>query len=137
MFELIKYTDVFNKFKDNDGKLKEDITNDVSGVLGLYKVSVFSVHGEDILDEAIVFKRAQLKSLLEQTSLSLSPHITQRIRNALILPFHKGLPRVEARQFIAFYETDESPNPVILEFAKLDFNRVMLLHKQDLCEIVR
>ena len=128
-------SDVFKKFKDNDGKFKEDITHDVRGVLGLYEAGFFSVHGEDILDEAIAFTRPYLESLLEQTSLS--PHLAQRIRNALILPFHKGLPRVEARQFIAFYAKDESPNQTLLEFAMSDFNRLLLLHKQELCQIIR
>ncbi|KDP35929.1 hypothetical protein JCGZ_09901 [Jatropha curcas] len=127
--------DVFNKFKDKDGKFKKAIINDVKGILSLYEASFVSVHGEDILDEALAFTKPILESLLAMQSIP--HHLAQHIRNALILPFHKGVPRVEARQYIYFYEEDESRNETLLEFAKLDFNRVQLLHKQELGELVR
>ncbi|KAJ4841013.1 hypothetical protein Tsubulata_034617 [Turnera subulata] len=34
------------------------------------------------------------------------------------MPFHKGLTRIEARQYISFYEEEESVNGTLLEFAK-------------------
>ncbi|KAJ6744432.1 hypothetical protein OIU79_030708 [Salix purpurea] len=104
--------------------------NDVKGkgILSFYEASFLSVHGEQILDEAHVFTKANLESLAIQSSPRLGDHI----RNALICPFNKGLPRIEARKYISFYEEDESRNDTLLKFAKIDFNRVQLLHKQDL-----
>jgi hypothetical protein len=32
-----------------------------------------------------------------------SPHLADHIRNALIRPFHKGVPRIEARKYILGY----------------------------------
>nr|BAJ53218.1 JHL17M24.1 [Jatropha curcas] len=127
--------DVFNKFKDKDGNFQKAISNDVKGILSLYEASFVSVHGEDILDEALAFTKPILESSLDMQSIP--HHLAQRIRNALILSFHKGVPRVEARQYISVYEEDESPNQTLLEFGKLDFNRVQLLHRQELGELVR
>ncbi|XP_037491103.1 probable terpene synthase 6 [Jatropha curcas] len=137
--------DVFNKFKDKGGKFKKAITDDVKGILSLYEASSVSVHGEDILDEALAFTKPikpNLESSLSYAKSSLAMqsiphHLAQHIRNALILSFHKGVPRVEVRQYISVYEEDESPNQTLLEFAKLDFNRVQLLHRQELGELVR
>ncbi|KAB5512022.1 hypothetical protein DKX38_029050 [Salix brachista] len=119
---------VFEKFKDTDGEFKKTMMNDVKGILSLYEASFLSVHGEQILDEAHVFTRANLESSAMQSSQRLGDHI----RNALIRPFHKGTPRIEARKYISFYEEDESRNDTLLKFAKIDFNRVQLLHKQEL-----
>ncbi|XP_037491104.1 probable terpene synthase 6, partial [Jatropha curcas] len=127
--------DVFNKFKDKDGNFQKAISNDVKGILSLYEASFVSVHGEDILDEALAFTKPILESSLAMQSIPR--HLAQHIRNALVLSFHKGVPRVEARKYISVYEEDESRNETLLEFAKLDFNRVQLLHRQELGELVR
>ncbi|KAF2309601.1 hypothetical protein GH714_004160 [Hevea brasiliensis] len=125
--------DVFKKFKDSNGEFKKSIIKDVRGILSLYEASFMSVHGEDILDEALEFTRSHLESLAMQSK----PHYSERIKNALILPFHKGVPRAEAWQYISFYEKEESPNEFLLEFAKLDFNRVQLLQREELKVMAR
>ncbi|KDP24705.1 hypothetical protein JCGZ_25441 [Jatropha curcas] len=125
--------DVFNKSKDKDGNFQKAISYNVKGILSLYEASFVSVHGEDILDEALAFTKPILESSLAMQSIP--HHLAQHIRNALILSFHKGVPRVEARQYISVYEEDESRNETLLEFAKLDFNRVQLLHRQELGEL--
>ncbi|KAB5512052.1 hypothetical protein DKX38_029080 [Salix brachista] len=124
---------VFKKFKDTNGEFKKTMMNDVKGILSLYEASFLSVHGEQILDEAHVFTKANLESSAMQSSQRLGDHI----RNALIRPFHKGAPRIEARKYISFYEEDESRNDTLLKLAKIDFNRVQLLHKQELSILSR
>ncbi|KDP35342.1 hypothetical protein JCGZ_10983 [Jatropha curcas] len=120
--------DVFKKFKDNNGEFKKSINDDVKGLLGLYEATFLSVHGEDILDEALVFTKRRLEILAAKSS----PHLANRIRNALLRPFHHGIERIETRQYISFYAEEESPNQTPLKFAKLDFNRLQLLYKQEL-----
>ncbi|KAJ4839197.1 hypothetical protein Tsubulata_023146, partial [Turnera subulata] len=126
---------VFHRFKEVNGEFKRSIVNDLKGILGLYEASHLSVHEEDILDEALVFTREILEKSL--VSMQLSPHIEKHIKNTLIRPFHKGLPRIKTRQYISFYEKEESVDGTLLEFAKLDFNRVQLLHKQELSILSR
>nr|XP_034909751.1 probable terpene synthase 6 [Populus alba]TKR66322.1 terpene synthase/cyclase family protein [Populus alba] len=124
---------VFDKFKDTNEEFKKTIINDVKGILSLYEASFLSVHGEQVLDEALVFTKANLESSATQSS----PRLADHIRNALIRPFHKGVPRIEARKYISFYEEDESRIDTLLKFAKIDFNRVQLLHRQELSILSR
>ncbi|KAI9185162.1 hypothetical protein LWI28_004838 [Acer negundo] len=122
----------FNKFKDSNGKFNEILTSNVKGMLSLYEATHLRLHGEDILEEALTFSKAHLiKSLTENSS----PHLAKQIINALELPLHKSMPRLEALKFISFYEQDESRNETLLLFAKLDFNRVQLLHQQELSHL--
>ncbi|KAK9005287.1 hypothetical protein V6N11_042730 [Hibiscus sabdariffa] len=59
--------DVFNKFTDTDGKFKEALIHDVKGMLNLYEAAHLRIHGESVLEEALVFTTANLKSLAEMT----------------------------------------------------------------------
>ncbi|KAK8483936.1 hypothetical protein V6N12_044404 [Hibiscus sabdariffa] len=122
--------DVFNKFTDDDGEFKEELASDVKGIIGLYEASQFRINGEKILDRALGFTMKHLRSSL--ATESTSPHLREYIANALNRPYHKGMPRVEARQYISLYEMGESPNETLLSFAKSDFNRVQFLHQQEL-----
>ncbi|XP_050228999.1 probable terpene synthase 6 [Mercurialis annua] len=126
-------SDVFNKFKDSDGKFKQSLATDIGGVLSLYEAAFVSITGEDILDEAIAFTKPVLESY-SNTNVNV---FEKHIRNALKHPFHRGMPRVEARQFISLYEMDESRDEILLNFAKLDFNRVQLVHQQELSDLSR
>jgi len=70
-------------------------------------------------------------------AMQSNPRLADHIRNALIRPFHKGVPRIEARKYISFYEEDESCIGTLLKFAKIDFNRVQLIHRQELSILSR
>ncbi|WCJ37107.1 Terpenoid cyclases/Protein prenyltransferases superfamily protein [Euphorbia peplus] len=122
-------TDVFNKFKGIDGKFKSSLLMDPKGLLSLFEATHLSLPGEDILDEAFDFSKAFLQSPEIESSF---PELNNQISNALEQPFHNGIPRLEARKFIDFYQNDNSKNDILLEFAKLDFNRVQLIHQQEL-----
>ncbi|KAK2640241.1 hypothetical protein Ddye_028036, partial [Dipteronia dyeriana] len=123
----------FNKFKDSYGKFSKILTNDSKGILSLYEASHLRLHGEEILEEALVFSKAHLiKSLADEKS---SPHLAEQIINALELPLQKSAPRLEALKFISFYEQEESRSDTLLLFAKLDFNRLQLLHQQELSHL--
>ncbi|KAH7859662.1 hypothetical protein Vadar_003925 [Vaccinium darrowii] len=126
--------DVFNKFKDSNGKIQESVTGDIRGMLSLYEATHLRVHGEDILDEALTFTTTHLNSALP--NLSKNP-LAAQVVHALNQPIHKGLTRLEAPCHISFYEQDDSHNKSLLNFAKFDFNRLQKLHQRELSEITR
>ncbi|KAK8571915.1 hypothetical protein V6N12_027983 [Hibiscus sabdariffa] len=126
---------VFSKFLDSDGKFKEEVVGDVKGMVGLYEASHFRTKGEAILDEALGFTTEHLRPLANQTSTS--PHLREYIENALSRPYHHSMQRYEAKLYISFYEREESRDDALLKFAKYDFNRVQLLHQQELTILLR
>ncbi|WMV12200.1 hypothetical protein MTR67_005585 [Solanum verrucosum] len=70
-----------------------------------------------------------------------APHLksplSKQVTHALEQSLHKSIPRVEMRYFISIYEEEECKNDVLLRFAKLDFNLLQMLHKQELSEVSR
>ncbi|XP_031280832.1 probable terpene synthase 6 [Pistacia vera] len=126
---------VFDKFKDSNGTFKENLAGDARGMLSLYEATHLRVRGEDILEEALDFTTTNLKSLAKSSPDHLAKHIT----SALEAPLHKNVPRLETHKYISFYQEDlgEYRNETLLIFAKLDFNRVQLLHQQELKHVTR
>ncbi|KAK8479392.1 hypothetical protein V6N12_031442 [Hibiscus sabdariffa] len=96
----------------------------------MYEASHWGTREEFILDEALAFTTSNLESLV--VSQSCPDHLREYIGHALEFPYHKGMPRLEARQYISYYEKDESRSDVLLKFAKYDFNRVQMLLQQEL-----
>ncbi|KAE7997877.1 hypothetical protein FH972_002473 [Carpinus fangiana] len=63
---------MFTKFKNNKGNFKESLINDVQGMLSLYEAAHLRGHGEDILDEALVFTAIHLESVASHLSPPLA-----------------------------------------------------------------
>ncbi|KAL3323731.1 hypothetical protein AABB24_038072 [Solanum stoloniferum] len=126
---------IFSKFQDESGKFKESFaSDDVLGLLSLYEASHVRTHGEDILENALDFSTTHLESAAPHLNSPLKEQVTHALEQSL----HKGIPRVETRFFISsIYEKDESKNDALLKFAKLDFNLLQMLHKQELAEVSR
>ncbi|GAB4827213.1 hypothetical protein Ancab_034102, partial [Ancistrocladus abbreviatus] len=40
-----------------------------------------------------------------------------------------GIPRIEIRHFISFYEEEEARDETLLRFAKIDYNMLQILHQ--------
>ena len=123
--------DKFTKFKDNDGNFKESLISDARGMLSLYEATHLRVHGEAILDEALVFTATHLKSIASH----LSPPLATQVSHALKQPIRKGLPRLEARHYFSIYQEDPSHDKVLLTFAKLDFNLLQKKHQKEVSNI--
>ncbi|XP_068339872.1 (-)-alpha-pinene synthase-like [Pyrus communis] len=124
---------IFTNFKDQSSSFKESLIDDVSGMLSFYEATHLRVHGEDILEEALVFTTTHLESAATCVSNPLATQITQ----ALERPLRKSLERLSARRYISIYQEEASHNVSLLKLAKLDFNLVQLLHKKELREITR
>ncbi|XP_019056191.1 PREDICTED: (-)-germacrene D synthase-like [Nelumbo nucifera] len=123
----------FRKLKDDTGNFQATLISDWQGMLSLYEAAHLSVEGEGILDEAITFTNLNLNSMMA----NLSASDARQVQHALDLPLHKGIPRLEARHYISVYEEDRTRNETILELAKLDFNMLQKLHRQEIKELSR
>ncbi|KAL8549072.1 hypothetical protein ACS0TY_008079 [Phlomoides rotata] len=127
-------SDIFLKLKDENGKFKERVVNDTLGLVSLYEASYMGGKGERILEEAMEFTEAHLKRSLPQLSSKLHGQVAE----ALELPRHLRMARLEARYFIEQYakHTDDY-QPHLLELATLDYNKVQTQHQLELAEITR
>ncbi|WCJ17888.1 Terpene synthase 5 [Euphorbia peplus] len=126
-------SDVFKKFKDKDGEFMEVIANDLQGILSLYEACYLAIPGEDILDEALAFTRKRLETLAENSM----PHLQKHIKNSLTCSSRGTIERLDALQYISFYEDDEHVDQMLLKFAKLDYNGLQLLYRKELSQISR
>ncbi|KAF3675322.1 hypothetical protein FXO38_03490 [Capsicum annuum] len=124
---------MFSRLQDANGKFKEFLCNDIKGLLNLYEASHVRTHGEGILEEALSFST----TYLESAAPHLKSPLSEQVKHALEQFPHKSIPSVETRYFISIYEDEEFKNNVLLRFAKLDFNLLHMLHKQELSEVSR
>lgn len=131
---LFIWSEIFNKYKDNDGQFSEAITRDPEGLLSLYEAAHLRTHGEVVLDDALDFTTSHLKTIAKSFD---SGSLAKQVKRALEQPLHKGIQRIENKHFILFYEESPSRNDVLLKFAKLDFNLVQMLYKQLLSQVNR
>ncbi|KAM7486317.1 hypothetical protein LguiA_002326 [Lonicera macranthoides] len=127
--------DVFNKFKNSEGKFKESLINDTQGLLSLYESAHLRVHEEDILDEALEFTTTHLKQMLN--SLGSNTLSAPQVVYALNMPIRKGLTRLDARHYLPIYQQDNSHNKTLLKFAILDFNMLQKVHQRELGDTTR
>lgn len=129
-------TDVFNKFKDEEGTFKASLTSDVRAMLSLYEAAHLRLHGEEVLDEAISFTITHLRHSLMEIGHT-SPHLSEKVMWALNRPVHKTIPMLESRHYISIYPKEDSHNKTLLKLAELDFNLLQALHQKELNSIAR
>ncbi|KAM6555410.1 hypothetical protein CsatB_002429 [Cannabis sativa] len=139
--------EIFNHFKDEIGKIKTNmISDDIMEVLALYEASFYEKKGESILEEVRIFTTQYLKNYIIMISQERKLMIDndndydydiEIVNHALELPLHWRTTRTEAKWFIDAYEKKQDMNPILLEFAKLDFNMIQSTHHDDLKHIFR
>ncbi|KAG2641123.1 (E)-beta-caryophyllene synthase-like isoform X4 [Panicum virgatum] len=118
-------SDVFAKFKDDHGNFA---SNDAKCLLALYEAAHLRTRGEEILDNAVVFTRSRLRSMVK----TLDPELAAEVEYTLETPSYRRVERVEARRYISLYEKKVTRNDTILEFAKLDYNILQALYCEEL-----
>jgi (-)-alpha-terpineol synthase len=98
----------------------------------LYEASFFFIEGENILEEARNFSIKHLEKYVKQNKDKILYAI---VSHALELPLHWRMLRLEARWFIDIYRSREDMNPILIELAKLDFNKVQATHQEDVKQV--
>ncbi|XP_020100943.1 terpene synthase 10-like [Ananas comosus] len=128
--------DIFDQFKDEKGSFKFNLSNQIISLLSLYETSYLAVEGEDTLNEARDFTIRHLNNFL-LNSLDDNYKLRDYVARALEQPLHWRMERLHTRWFIDAYEKEEEMRPLLLEFAKLDFNVVQNTYKRELKEVSR
>ena len=95
-------------------------------MLSLYEAAQLRFHGEEILEEAHDFTLTQLT---KSPTTQLSHFLAAQVKHSLGQSLRKGMPRLETRYYMSFYQEDPSHNESLLTFAKLDFNMLQKLHQ--------
>lgn len=99
---------MFESFKDEEGKFKVKISNDVQGLLSLYEASYLSFEGETVW-EAKAFSRTHLMNLMKEGIESTE--VAEQVRHVLEgLPYHQSFHILEARWYISTYDKIEPHN---------------------------
>ncbi|XP_059309637.1 vetispiradiene synthase 3-like [Lycium ferocissimum] len=124
-------SDHFNQFKGSNGKFKETLLTDAKGLLSLYEAAHVRGHEDVILEEALILATSHLESIASTLDSTLEKQIT----HALMQSLHRGIPRAEAHFYISIYENVDSRNEKLLRLAKLDYNLLQMLHKEELREL--
>ncbi|CAL5189472.1 unnamed protein product [Lathyrus oleraceus] len=126
-------SNVFTKFKDEQGNFSKKLVIDVKGMLSLYEASHVMIHGEDILEDAQAFAATNLEAIVTQ----LNPYLASQVKYTLKQALHKNLPRLEARHYISIYEKIPFHSEVLLTLAKVDFNMLQTLHQKEFGNICK
>ncbi|CAN1165638.1 Probable terpene synthase 3 [Linum perenne] len=123
-------TETFNKFKNEQGEFKKEMTGDIQGMLSLYDAGYMRTHGETILDDAINFTKPYLVSKFEE-GCDDSP-LAERVARALDWPLRKDTEKLQHLFFIDNYEKVTNHNRSLLMLAKLSFNVLQNLYQKEL-----
>ncbi|XP_014491408.1 (-)-germacrene D synthase-like isoform X2 [Vigna radiata var. radiata] len=81
---------VFFKFKEKIRKFKENLADDIEGMLSLYEAAQERCHGENVLEEA---HNLSLEQLTKFITIRLSCSLVARVKHTLRQSLRRGLPR--------------------------------------------
>ncbi|KAI3797884.1 hypothetical protein L1987_33148 [Smallanthus sonchifolius] len=116
-----------------NGELKKSSSEDIEALLSLYEASYLGSSGEDVLSHAMEITTRHLRISLSQ----LNPKFHKNFFEGLKIPRHMRMGRLEARRYIEEYGNEDDHNPMVLEFAKFDYNKVQSILKGELDEVTR
>ncbi|KAJ8765529.1 hypothetical protein K2173_014651 [Erythroxylum novogranatense] len=105
------------------------VCEDMKGLLSLYEATFLGEEGESILEDARDFAGKHLKQHVKYRN---GDYVSTLASHALELPLHWRMPRLEARWYMDVYQTKQSTNPMLLEFAKMEYNNLQAIHQEDL-----
>ncbi|XP_059439321.1 (3S,6E)-nerolidol synthase 1-like [Corylus avellana] len=123
--------DIFNNFKDKEGKFNKELAEDIDGLMALYEASQLGIEGEDILEEAGNFSERLLNARVRQ----LDDNQVRVVGSTLRHPYHKSLARFMVKNFIGNFQDRNGWLNDLQQLAKMDFNMVQSMHQKEIVQI--
>ncbi|PIM97549.1 S-linalool synthase [Handroanthus impetiginosus] len=136
----VRPDDFFGEFKEeNDGliKFKDCLIGDTKGLMELHEASHLSMEGEDILHEAAEFSSRHLNAKLASLNDDDDEEAKIVIKDCLLYPQHKRLPRFKAKNFLENLNGDNEWEILLQELANLEFSLVESSHKDEILQVVK
>ncbi|XP_010528837.1 PREDICTED: 1,8-cineole synthase 1, chloroplastic-like isoform X2 [Tarenaya hassleriana] len=117
----------------------EDLDDSVKGLLSLYEASYLSTKSDTKLKEIRSYSTKRLRDFMIESGKNdeNESYIHEMMVRSLEMPYHWRTSRLEARWYIDVYGKTKDMNPLLLEFAKLDFNITQASYQEDLKDVSR
>ncbi|XP_010528838.1 PREDICTED: tricyclene synthase, chloroplastic-like [Tarenaya hassleriana] len=111
----------------------------VKGLLSLYEASYLSTKSDTKLKEIRSYSMKRLRDFFIESEKNneRESYNNEMVFRSLEMPYHWRTPRLEARWYMDVYEKTKDLNPLLLEFAKLDFNITQASHQESLKDVFR
>nr|KYP43175.1 hypothetical protein KK1_035367 [Cajanus cajan] len=122
------HEDIFDKFWDKKGMLKQIFCDDIYGLIGLFEASQLSIEGEDYLHDAEESSRQYLNTWL--STFYDHPQV-KVVADSLRYPIHKCLSRFTST-ILQFDQTSS-----LKELSKIDTQMVSSLHVKEIFAVSR
>ncbi|XP_010547053.1 PREDICTED: S-(+)-linalool synthase, chloroplastic-like [Tarenaya hassleriana] len=122
----------FDVIRDKDGGFKDELQNDIKGLLELFEASQLSIEGEEMLDNAREFAVNRLKELCLTTETGQR----QVILDILDRPLHKTLSRLTNKRFISMSNIGGEKEwwQSLQSVAEIDFKTLKSLHQEEISQ---
>ncbi|XP_076919912.1 (3S,6E)-nerolidol synthase 1-like [Bidens hawaiensis] len=120
--------DVFASFKQEDGKFKGEIAEDVKGLMALYEASQVSIEGDNMIEEAADFSSHRLKEMI--------PFLNQNeaiiVNDTFKYSYQRTSPAFMVKKYIKRYT-----GTTMSELAELELANVQSVHRTEIDLISR
>ncbi|XP_047969112.1 tricyclene synthase Oc15, chloroplastic-like isoform X2 [Salvia hispanica] len=118
--------DVFNNFKGRDGKFRDELKQDVWGLLELFEATHLSFEQENILNEAQHFSSQLLdKNISANTNSNV---VEMRFKH----PFHRSIARLNFQRDVRGID---KWTKTLTELSEMDFLRGKCVHREELRQL--
>ncbi|KAL0398702.1 UNVERIFIED_CONTAM: Tricyclene synthase Oc15, chloroplastic [Sesamum radiatum] len=124
--------DVFNNFKDKDGRFRRNLSQDIGGLMELCEAAQLSFQEKNILDEAASFS-SQL--LHEYCLADIDDNLSRMVIGRLRCPYHKTIPRLTRKDFLQDFEGINECGKTLRELALVDLRRGQSVYQGEFAQV--
>ncbi|KAK4399010.1 Tricyclene synthase 0e23, chloroplastic [Sesamum angolense] len=114
-----------------DGRFRENLSQDIRGLMELYEAAQLSFQGEYILDEAARFSSHRLRECLADVDDEVSRMITSKLK----YPHHKTIARLTRKDFLQDLEGINGWGKTLRELALMDLRKGQSVYQGELAQV--